>query len=405
MLTRRSRHTTRFTNQEKHNKLNQFVDAYANAVEFYVNHIFPTIKNYECPKHISVKGVKPKETTLSQRALTCASNQACGIIRSTTERPRKVLYVINKLKTEGKECKGLQEWFDKYKFTKPVINKENFKCEISSICCDLKKDKNFYFLQLRSISKTLGKIRIPLKPHKQSNKWQSKGKTLNSFLISKDYIEIRYEVNNELKTTGKTVGADQGKLTCLSLSDNQTTGKNKHDHDLNSIMKALERRKKGSKGFKRAQEHRENYINWSINQLNFKDIKKVNLERVKNIRKGESGSRLMSHWTYTLIKDKLFRLCEEQEVLVKEQSCIYRSQRCSACGLVKRSNRHGKVYICDTCGYVSDADINASKNHEIELPVVFGLLHKGHNVEGFYWLETGIYDLSGKEIAVPCTTK
>ena len=79
--------------------------------------------------------------------------------------------------------------------------------------------------------------------------------------------------------------ADQGKNTCLSLSDGQVTKTNKHGYDLNSILDLMSKRVKGSKGFKRCQEHRKNYINWSINQLNFQDIKKINLERLKDVRR------------------------------------------------------------------------------------------------------------------------
>jgi len=282
----------------------------------------------------------------------------------------------------------------------------NFNCELNSICCDFENNKNFVFLQLKSIGKYFGKIRIPLKEHRQSKKWNKQGKLLNSFLIGKYFINLRYEIETpKVKEDGIVVGADQGKNTCLSLSDGQVTTKNKHGHDLNSILLKMKTKKKGSKNFLKCQEHRKNYINWSINQLNLNNIKKINLEKIKNIRKGKSSSRLMSHWTYTLIKDKLLRICEEQKVFVFEQSCVYRSQRCSQCGLVRKSNRNGKTYCCGGCGYVGDADVNASLNHEIDLPSLDDLRVLGYNHEGFYWLESGIYNLNHKELTVPCRKK
>ena len=119
------------------------------------------------------------------------------------------------------------------------------------------------------------------------------------------------------------------------------------------------------------------------------------------MRKGKRSSRFLNHWTYTLILDKLKRYCEEQKVSVKEQCCVYRSQRCNMCGLVRKSQRKGKVYSCE-CGYVGDADMNASLNHEIELPRVSHLRHLGHNIEGFYWKPSGIFDLNDNELTVRC---
>lgn len=404
-MIRTSKHTTSFSNKNKLLKLKEFIHEYQKSLQYYLDYLFNNIVNYECPKFISTKNNYPHNTKLSQRVLKCASGQACGIIRSNTEKPRKVLYRINKLKEEGKDFSKLQKWLDNYKFSKPTLPQET-KAELNSICCNLQKKDNFYFLQLSSLGKCFGKIRIPLKIHKQSKKWESKGKILNSFLVSNKFINIRYEIiKEECKKEGKIVGADQGKNTCLSLSDGQITKVNNHGYDLNNILNILTRKKKGSNAFKKAQEHRKNYINWSINQLNLTNIKQVNLEKVRNIRKGKNSSRYMSHWTYTLIKEKLFRFCEEQKVSVKEQNCTYRSQRCNKCGLVREDNRQGKIYCCNICGYVGDADVNASINHEIDLPDVSHLRHKGYNEIGFYWLETGIYDLCGKEFTVPYVNK
>ena len=142
-------------------------------------------------------------------------------------------------------------------------------------------------------------------------------------------------------------------------------------------------------------------INWSINQLNFKGIKKLRIEKLRDVRKGKNKGRFMSHWTYPDILDKLKRRCEEQKVSAVEQCCVYRSQRCSMCGLVRKSQRKGKVYSCD-CGYCDDSDINAARNHEVELPSVSHLRHLGYNIKGFYWKPDGIFDLDGNELTVRC---
>jgi hypothetical protein len=42
----------------------------------------------------------------------------------------------------------------------------------------------------------------------------------------------------------------------------------------------MTRKQKGSKSFKRTSNHRKNFINWSINQLNLDNIKEIGLERI-----------------------------------------------------------------------------------------------------------------------------
>jgi putative transposase len=78
----------------------------------------------------------------------------------------------------------------------------------------------------------------------------------------------------------------------------------------------------------------------------------------------------LSHWTNTLIRDKVEQICEDNGVTLIHQSSTYRSQRCSECGTVRKANRKGKIYSCKTCGLVIDADLNAAINHEKNLPEI-----------------------------------
>lgn len=41
----------------------------------------------------------------------------------------------------------------------------------------------------------------------------------------------------------------------------------------------------------------------------------------------------------------------------------YTSQKCSECGIIRKSNRkHRGLYVCKDCGAVINADVNASRN-------------------------------------------
>ena len=173
------------------------------------------------------------------------------------------------------------------------------------------------------------------------------------------------------------------------------------DWTLNKVLDKLANKRKGSKAFKKAQDHRENHINWSVNQLNF-NMRRLNYEKVKWLRHKSSCSRKSSHWTYKLIDRKVERRCEEEDVLLNLDDSTYMSQRCSSCGLVLKSNRKGSTYFCKNCGYEDDADFNSSHNHQQELfKLPFGFRDLKLNIKGFFWRRDGVYGLDGEELSVP----
>jgi hypothetical protein len=51
---------------------------------------------------------------------------------------------------------------------------------------------------------------------------------------------------------------------------------------------------------------------------------------------------------------------------------------------------------------VTDADLNASLNHEVDLPdVPYGLRILKLNRKGFFWKSEGFFNLEGEEFTVP----
>ena len=242
-------------------------------------------------------------------------------------------------------------------------------------------------------------LKLPVKRTAPSKKWSKRGRLKSCIRLSKDNLWTIYEVE-EIKPQGKeVVGADQGILTTLTLSNGAVTKQCNHGHTLKSIQKKLSRSKKGSKGFISAQEHRKNYINWSLNQLNFSNIKEVRLEKIKQIRFKSRYSRYLSHWKYTLIKDKLIRLGEEKGFQLSEVSNKFRSQRCSQCSWVRKANRKGKTFNCNRCGNTMDADLNAASNLKLDLAEIpFWVRLQKRNRKGFFWKPDGIFSVDGKPI-------
>ncbi len=392
-MIRSTRHHIKDLNDGKYTTYQEFLADYTTYVNAVISHIwnngydeFDVSKNQlTLPKYINYN-LFDINTPLSARAKSSAVTQISGIIRSAVEKQKRVNYINQK---HDKSLKNKT-------FSKPFV--KNIRPMLSSKCMDwIDSDGKFMaFVRIKSIGKKYGHIRIPIINHPRTTDIR-----LNGISFGKSNIQVTWEFPTTPNHGSTVVGADQGYKTVLTLSDGQTTPTRcPHGHSLESIIKSLCRKKPGSKGFKRAQDHRKNHINWSINQLNMNDIKEMRLEKITNMGYKTTTSKSMKHWCNPEIRDKLVNRCEQLEVPIVHQSSIYRSQRCSRCGLTRRSNRRGKSYSCD-CGNTMDADLNASKNHEIDLPSVDGVRNLGYNIGGFYWKSSGIYDLDGSEIRVP----
>jgi transposase len=324
------------------------------------------------------------------------------MIRASIKKRSKQLYKLKELQRERKDTRLLQRKIDTQSLVKPNAYRANI--ELDSRFFNLNQNSKHFdtFCRVYQLGNGLS-FNLPIKHTKVSRKWLEKGKYKQAIRINEKNLVLIYEVPKELKKTGKTIGCDQGQNTVASFSDNQVTKCCTHNHDLNSIQDKLSRCKKGSKGFKRTQDHRKNYINHSLNQIDYSDIKELRLEKVKNIRRNKKSSRKLTHWKYPLIKQKLNRLGEEKGFLFVEVPNEFRSQRCSECGWVRKANRKGKTFTCTKCGFTTDSDLNASYNLELDLfEIPYWVRLKKMNRKGFYWNSDGLF-LDSWECIVPNT--
>jgi transposase len=398
-MIRSTRHHIKDLNAEKMDKYQSFIQDYSDYVVDCVDYIWQN--GYEdfsiernslsIPKYIDYNKL-PIKSEMSARARSSAATQVSSIIRSSVEKQRRRLWAQKNVNSNIKSIS----------FSKPKL--DFVMPNLSSKCCDFKKSDGKFlgFVRLKSIGKEYGNIIIPIINHPRS------GENLKSgFLFSKKNIQLSWEKKPIPVEKGhKIVGIDQGLNDVASLSDGQKTPKEcPHGHSLNKILDKISRRKKGSKGFKKAIDHRKNFVNYSINQLNFSGVEEVRLEKITNIRYQKKSSRKMSHWSNPEIRNKIISRCEELEVPVVEQSSCYRSQRCSQCGQVRKSNRKGKHYKCKNCGYNCDADTNAALNHIVDLPSVpWVFLSRKLNIgDGFFWNPDGFFNHDGTELRVPCS--
>ena len=384
IFIRSSKHNLSETNKDKLRLYQQLRQDYQQMVYFYVNYLWNN-NPLSCP-NLLPSNICNLITTRTARLRQCAAKQACSMIHAATKKRQKQLFKLKQLQQENKDTKKLQSKINKFPLIKPNCN--NVNPELDSRFVNFKESNNHFdlFVNIKNIGN------LPVNYTKVSNKWKKQGQIKQAIRLLPNSIILIYEIEKETRTKGKDIGIDQGYLTTASLSNQETTTKNKDGYDLENICEVLSKRKKGSKGFKRTQEHRKNYVNWSINQLNFNNVKKLKLEKLVNLRLSKRVSRRMSHFAYTLIKQKFIRLSEEKGFLFVEQDNKFRSQRCSKCGWTHKVNRKGKTFKCSKCGYCTDADLNAASNHEpelVELPEKVWLQHLNRTT-GFYWFEEGV---------------
>ncbi len=410
-IIRSTRHSLDLANHDKLVDLDIFIDQYRFVVQSMIDDIWDN--GYEYKSHIfdlqnnllDIRSFLPASFTkkwdgdFSARMLTNCCQQALGMLKSATEKRRKQLFMLDKLRGEGKDTTNLERKIAKFPLVRP--NASQIQPSLNDKVIDSSTESSFdLFVRIR-INK-YRHIKLPIQLHKIDRKWAKKGELKNFIRISESELSLAYSCERAKNSGNKIVGADQGYKTVLSLSDNQVTDTDLHGHTLASICEKIARKQPGSKGFRKAVDHRTNFINRSLNRLDFTDIKEVRLEKVINIRRNKKQYfKPLIHWTYTQIKQKLIALSETEGFRFREVDNQFRSQRCSSCGLVLKSNRKGKQYKC-ICGFTGDADINAAKNLAIDLfPLPFNFRSKRLNRKGFYWKHDGVF--LSEEPGVPCT--
>jgi transposase len=411
-LIRSSSHTLKYANKGKLENIEIFITEYRRVVQVIIDDVWgsgfenynPSQNKLKAPSFISSERLNTYNTWLSARMVQCAGKQACAMLKAATEKRRKQLWKLKDLQNKKYAFANLQRKIDNFPLVKP--NASNINIELDPRFIDFQDgDVGFdLFVRIKTIGNGMT-FNIPIKHTKVSKKWISAGMLKKSIRITPDRLVLIYDIEDSKSEGSDVVAVDQGYLTVATLSDGQVTGKDAHGHDLVSIQAKLARCKKGSRGFARAQQHRKNYINWSINQLNFDNIQQLKLEKVVRIRHGNRQSRVMSHWTYTLIKKKLVSISEVKGFQLTEVPNEFRSQRCNQCGYVRKESRKGKTFKCVSCGHTTDADGNAASNLALDLyEIPYWVRQQRINRQGFYWTVDGLYN-AGYEPIVRSTER
>jgi IS605 OrfB family transposase len=378
--------TLRFSNKCKLENIKLFIGEYRKVISVFVDKLW----DMEDVKCLLDKELTSKiDTWLSARAIQCAGKQASGIVRGCRKKQSKRLFQINKFKKLGmfKKSRKLRRIYDNIILSKPNIQVIQPELDARFVEMDLNNKTSFDgWLILSSLGNKL-KIVIPFKKTKHFNKMLKRGMVKNGVRISEENITLMFDLPEPVKIeSGKVIGIDIGQTTTLTCSDGQSIESDNHGHTYKSICEKLARKKKGSRNFEQADKHRSNYIHWAVNRINLDGIKKVNIENIKYLRKGKKSSRLLSHWNYSELFDKLESKLSDAGVQIAKVSPTYTSQRCSKCGWVRKGNRKGKQFKCDKCSFECDADLNGSLNISFDLvPITKQERLQQNNRKGFYW--------------------
>lgn len=334
----------------KQQQINSFIKEYARIVNLFIEgyeEIIPETKKFDLmiANHIQPMITK-SETWLSARAVKNAFSEGYGMVKSAKSNAISMKTKYYRPKHYGK---------------KAILNENN------NIQSEEVKTVDFDFnVILGSIGNKL-KITIPLKKHKQFNKWNELGKRAKSIVLTSKYIQFSFEIETGKKKTpdGQYLGIDIGIAALAATSDNEFYGL-----ELTKKLEELQRKKKCSKGYYRKKQEIKEYINYTIKQLPMDQVSLVVVEKLKNLkykmkdkrRLSKNIRRVISNWSYRQILDRIQAIAEENRVSFRSVAPFYTSQECSICGHTDKKNRLSQSeFVCLECGHSSNADYNASK--------------------------------------------
>ena len=381
-MIRVSKHSLKFSNEEKIQKLDKFFELYKFTLIDYINQI----KQSKLPlKTMLTTSACPNSAIIHSRYKQLAYKQASEIIRSNLtliqkrvyKKYKKLYYKCNKLnKHKSFTDKHFKELNINY-LKRININLKNLSITLNKDLFNIQEGNCFdefvkvFLPWFKEGKKRAETINLPIKQHKHSlkfknNNWLRKSSVQLEIKEGKYYLNIFWEKESVKQTNKQFVGIDQGYNKLISDSNGVHWGK-----DLKDIYIKLTQKKRGSKNYKQLLTYKRNKINEVVNKFvnTYKDTDIVceDLKRVKHASKlYKKTNNKLQYWSYKQVLDKLNSLSELKGFKLIKVEPAYTSQTCSNCGQIIKANRQGELYNC-SCGLLIDADINAAIN----------ILHRG----------------------------
>jgi IS605 OrfB family transposase len=348
-LIRSTKCSLKFATAKKKNDLLTILSEYSKVVNIFIDYFW--LNPEKATKGELLKPVVDiPETWLSARLRKVAAREAIDMINASKQR-----------------------W--KEKAVKPV-HKGN-RMYVSCTIADLVSTKNNGYktedsrlfdawLHIASVGNKMI-MDLPIKYHKHFNKYNNIGKRLNSYIITKNYVQFSFEIITEAKKEGlKCIGIDTGINALASLNNGNQYGK-----DIKGCIERVKRCKQKSNGYYVAKRALKQRIDETAKEILVKENPDlIVVEQLKKMGFKSKAKRLLAknirrsigtwNWKYWL--KRLEAQCEINRVSFRSVAPYYTSTTCPVCGHSDRGNRLGEVFLCLSCGHGDNADINAGKN-------------------------------------------
>ena len=204
---------------------------------------------------------------------------------------------------------------------------------------------------------------------------------INQIEIGKEfaYISVSYPEVGQIKPIS-FFGIDRNSTSHVLVASNIQTGKvlklgksckyihNKYKEIRRQLGK--KRKLKKLKSIKNREQKIIRNINHQISNVLVKRCSKDNsgivLENIKNIRitvKSRKKQRyFLNSWSFYQLQMMIEYKAKKLGIPVFYVEPQYTSQRCSRCGHIEKANRKLKLFQCQECGKVENADVNAGFN-------------------------------------------
>ena len=241
---------------------------------------------------------------------------------------------------------------------------------VSSLCAKIepfKKEGFDYAIKLSGLVR--GKpIVVPVKSHARLNYWLSKpgAKIKSGCVLHEKYAALYVEIPDEPeKVIGKDLGVDTGYRKLLATSDGDF-----HGTQMREVCARVRRTKPGSKGKRRAQATRKQYINKAVKSLPWNDLRMIAVEDLTGLKlrtqqkdtSSKKTRKTMAPWTYRQALTRIEQLAQEHRVRLVYVDPRNTSRRCPACGWVAKENRVAENFRCVRCHHSADADTVGAVN-------------------------------------------
>lgn len=206
---------------------------------------------------------------------------------------------------------------------------------------------------------------LPLRYHKHWHRLASRGKRLEAFIVTEQYVQFSFEIETGPKLTdGLLVGVDTGINALASLSDGRQYGS-----DIKPVIEAIKRCKHGSKRQRRLRRRLRQRMDEVAKEV-VQGARLVVVEALKRLnhhtkvrrRLTKNVRRMLGAWAYRYWLNRVEMACEESRASFRSVDPAYTSQRCPECGHTRRENRSGEDFLCRSCGHAENADVVGSRN-------------------------------------------